>query len=109
MWVADVGQGQYEEIDHVVSGGNYGWSAKEGFEDYETVEGVDTADLIDPLHAYDHSVGTCITGGYVYEGSLLPELQGTYIYGDYVSGRIWALWIPEDNADSISKWLMIPI
>ena len=97
LWVADVGQGQYEEIDHVVSGGNYGWSVKEGFEDYETVEGIDTAELIDPIHAYDHSVGTCITGGYVYEGSVLPELQGTYIYGDYVSGRIWALWIPEDG------------
>lgn len=98
LWVADVGQGQYEEIDQVVSGGNYGWSAKEGYSDYETIQGMNMESVIDPIHTYDHSVGTCITGGYVYEGNLLPELQGTYIFGDYVTGNIWALWI-EENGD----------
>lgn len=96
LWAADVGQNKYEEIDLIVKGGNYGWSAKEGNHVYKTISGIDTTTLIPPIWEYSHSLGESITGGYVYAGSQFTALQGTYIYGDFVSGRIWALWI-DDN------------
>jgi uncharacterized repeat protein (TIGR03806 family) len=89
LWLADVGQGQYEEIDIVELGGNYGWRCREGAHDYNP-SGC-TIGLIDPVSEYPHSLGNSITGGQVYRGSAIPELIGRYVFADYGSGRIWAL------------------
>ena len=90
LWVGDVGQNQWEEVDRVVAGGNYGWDDREGAHCFEPATGCVT-NSIDPITEYDHMQGQSITGGYVYRGSAIPELQGSYVYGDFVSGRIWAI------------------
>ncbi|MBB6092582.1 putative repeat protein (TIGR03806 family) [Povalibacter uvarum] len=95
LWVADVGQGQWEEVNTVGRGGNYGWRCREGAHDYSAgTTGCDSAALIDPVTEYDHSLGTAITGGYVYRGPQNTTLKGRYLFGDSGSGRIWA-WLPE--------------
>jgi glucose/arabinose dehydrogenase len=91
LWVADVGQNRIEEIDVVEKGGNYGWNTMEGSLCYEPSEGCNTTGLRLPLWEYDHTLGNSVTGGFVYRGGELPELNGSYIFGDYGSGRIWAL------------------
>lgn len=97
FWVADVGQDTMEEIDQVISGGNYGWSVMEGTLPYKDVPGADTAAMIPPIWEYRHDQGESVTGGYVYAGSAIPDLKGRYIYGDFISGRIWALWLDADG------------
>ncbi|MEW6434679.1 MAG: PQQ-dependent sugar dehydrogenase [Myxococcota bacterium] len=91
LWVGDVGQNQWEEVDQVVLGGNYGWKTREGAHCYSPATGCSTAGLIDPIVEYDHSVGQSITGGYVYRGAGIPGLNGKFVYGDYQTGRIWAV------------------
>jgi glucose/arabinose dehydrogenase len=105
LWAADVGQNKREEIDLIEKGGNYGWSVREGTLVYKTGKGVDLASLIPPVWEYDHSQGESITGGYVYEGEQATHLKGIYIYGDYISGRIWALWI--DSARVVHNSLLL--
>ena len=96
LWAGDVGQGQWEEVDVVQRGGNYGWRCREGAHDYSpTTQGCDTATVIDPVTEYDHSLGTAITGGYVYRGPQDTPLKGRYLFGDSGSGRLWA-WLPEN-------------
>jgi len=92
LWTGDVGQNIWEEINIVVRGGNYGWRTMEANNCYNPSSGCDTTGLIRPIWAYSHSNGDAsITGGYVYRGTSLPALIGKYVYGDYISGRIWAL------------------
>jgi uncharacterized repeat protein (TIGR03806 family) len=91
LWVADVGQGQFEEIDRIVRGGNYGWDNREGAHCFEPEIGCITAGMIDPLAEYDHSMGQAITGGYVYRGTQTTNLFGRYIFGDFGSGMIASL------------------
>ena len=92
LWLADVGANLWEEIDIVEIGGNYGWPCREGANDYEPEKCALDAELIDPIFNYDHAAGDeSITGGYVYTGMDVPALQGKYIFGDWDSGRIWAL------------------
>jgi glucose/arabinose dehydrogenase len=91
LWVPDVGQNEIEEINIVVSGGNYGWNAYEGTQRYAKGVVIESDDLQQPVFEYDHSEGRSITGGYVYRGKAIPSLAGQYIYGDYASGKIWAL------------------
>jgi uncharacterized repeat protein (TIGR03806 family) len=91
LWTADVGQNAWEEVDVVVRGGNYGWRRMEGFECFNPATGCNDGSLILPVTAYSHSFGCSVTGGFVYRGTRLPELQGAYLYGDYCSGIIWAL------------------
>jgi glucose/arabinose dehydrogenase len=88
LWVGDVGQDRMEEIDLAEKGKNYGWNIMEGTLTYA---GGNQTGLELPLWEYDHSQGNAIIGGYVYHGSALPQLSGAYVYGDYGSGRIWAL------------------
>jgi len=90
LWAADVGQGEWEEVDLIERGGNYGWRCREGAHD--TINAADClgGGLIDPITEYNHSVGDSITGGHVYRGSAIPELVGLYVFADYVSGRFWA-------------------
>ncbi len=93
LWAADVGQNKYEEINIISSGGNYGWRIMEGFHCFNPETGCDTTGLILPVHEYAHDEqgGFSITGGFVYRGTEIPSLYGMYIYGDYVSKKIWAL------------------
>jgi glucose/arabinose dehydrogenase len=91
MWAGDVGQNLYEEIDLIEMGRNYGWSVREGLHPFSPKGVGPRADLVEPIWEYDHEVGKSITGGAVYRGARLPELNGSYIYGDYVSCKIWAL------------------
>ncbi|MBI2469782.1 MAG: PQQ-dependent sugar dehydrogenase [Planctomycetes bacterium] len=93
MWAGDVGQNDWEEIDIMEKGKNYGWRIMEGNHCYNPSSDCDTSGLILPIWEYEHDgQGSCsITGGYVYRGTKFPELYGKYIYGDYCSGSIWAL------------------
>ena len=91
LWAADVGQGTYEEIDIIARGGNYGWNLREGRHAFGPRGSAPREDLIDPVFEYDHSVGASITGGFVYRGRRVPQLEGRYLYADYVSGKLFAL------------------
>ena len=99
LWLADVGQNQYEEIDLIVSGGNYGWNTMEANDCYSPSSGCDRSGLLLPVFAYRHgtSTGRSVTGGFVYRGSRLERLVGVYVYADFVSGRIWGLSEGEDG------------
>jgi len=88
LWVGDVGQNQREEIDIIEKGKNYGWNIMEGSLPYS---GGDQTGLELPVWEYGRDEGIAIVGGYVYYGSTLPELYSKYIYGDFGSGKIWAL------------------
>ncbi len=88
LWVADVGQGQREEIDLVEKGKNYGWNIMEGTLTYSPGS---QAGLELPVWEYDHSEGFAVIGGFEYHGLSVPELDSKYVYGDYGSGKIWAL------------------
>ncbi len=91
LWVGEVGQNLWEEINIIEKGGNYGWNLREASHIFGAHGADARKDLIDPIWEYDHQVGKSITGGYVYRGRQLPELQGKYVYADYVTGKIWAL------------------
>ena len=99
MWIGDVGQNAWEEVDFEPAGSaggiNYGWRCREGQSDYNTSNCPPTSELTDPIHVYETSSafgqGCSITGGFVYRGCDYPEFYGKYIYGDYCSSRIWAL------------------
>jgi glucose/arabinose dehydrogenase len=92
LWAGDVGQNAWEVIHIIENGLNYGWRIIEGSHCYNPPQNCNTAGLEMPVYEYSHSNGDrSITGGYVYYGSKNPALWGKYIYGDYVSGRIWAL------------------
>ncbi|HJS17188.1 MAG TPA: PQQ-dependent sugar dehydrogenase [Anaerolineales bacterium] len=92
LYIGDVGQGDWEEIDFLAAGSpggaNFGWDYREGAHDFE---GGDSNGMIDPIAEYSHPEGGCsVTGGYVYRGAM-PEWNGIYLYGDYCTGLIWGL------------------
>ncbi len=90
LWCADVGQYSWEEINIIENGKNYGWRCYEGNHPYNT-SGCNYPDYTFPIWEYSHNDGCSITGGYVYRGSSVPELEGKYIYGDFCSKKVWAL------------------
>lgn len=91
LWIGDVGQGRWEEIDYLPAGSpggaNFGWSVMEGGHDYD---GVFQDGMLLPVAEYSHNFGCSVTGGYVYRGSI-PEWNGIYLYGDYCRGTVWGL------------------
>lgn len=93
LYIGDVGQGLREEIDVEPAGQgnrNYGWSTTEGTVCYKPMQGCDMTGIELPAKEYDHNSGGCsVNGGYVYRGSKIPGLRGTYFYGDYCSKQIW--------------------
>ncbi|MFP6691484.1 MAG: PQQ-dependent sugar dehydrogenase, partial [Pirellulales bacterium] len=103
LWAGDVGQDLWEEIDVVHAGGNYGWGAREGTYTFGNRKFKVQDKPIDPVWEYDHQTGKSITGGFVYRGSKLPELQGSYLYADFVTGRIWALKYNQSTGKVISN------
>lgn len=100
LWTGDVGQNRVEEVDVIVNGGNYGWRLFEGSSCFSGE--CNTTGLVAPFFEYTQENGDrSITGGYVYRGAENTSLLGKYIYGDFVSGRIWAL-----DADGNNEFLL---
>lgn len=91
LFTADVGQDRWEEVDLIQSGRNYGWNVMEGAHCFSPATGCNTAGLELPIAEYDHSVGESVTGGYVYRGARIPALVGTYLFGDFITKKIFAL------------------
>jgi glucose/arabinose dehydrogenase len=101
LWIGDVGQGAYEEIDVVRAGSgggqNFGWNTTEGFHCFRS-SGCDQDGLTPPVTEYTHDGRNCaVTGGYVYRGAEYPELRGGYVFADYCSGRVWAIDSGQDE------------
>ncbi|OAD91253.1 hypothetical protein A7A78_12790 [Aequorivita soesokkakensis] len=91
LWIADVGQNNWEEINRVAgseAGLNYGWRCYEGNHPFNTANCPPQSELTFPIAEYSHSNGCSITGGYVYRGSAHPEIEGLYFFADYCSGLI---------------------
>jgi glucose/arabinose dehydrogenase len=109
LWAADVGEDTWEEIDIIERGGNYGWNINEGFHKFVKTQPPISppparvlGNLIDPIFAYNHSVGNCIIGGCVYRGTKVPDLIGAYLFADYVTGQVYALRYDENSGQAIS-------
>jgi glucose/arabinose dehydrogenase len=105
LWIADVGQGLWEEVDFQpatsIGGENYGWRRLEGRHCFDPATGCDDGTTVKPVLEYDHSGGACsVTGGYVYRGARYPRLYGTYIYADYCNGMIWGATHPSNGVAS---------
>ncbi len=98
LWIADVGQGAWEEINFQPAaspgGENYGWRCREGAHDYDFDPFCEDLDLVEPIHEYGHSCaggGFAIISGYVYRGCAIPDLEGTYFFADFSCGNMWSL------------------
>ncbi len=100
LWIGDVGQGRYEEVDRVAKtstgpgrGRNWGWRAMEGRHCFLPATGCNRTGKTLPMLEYSHALnGRCaISGGYVYRGTAIPALRGWYVFGDYCSGEAWAV------------------
>lgn len=110
LWAGDVGDDSWEEIDRIERGGNYGWNIKEGYQKFIAKSYPPPAPppahvvgkLIDPVFAYNHSIGNCIIGGCVYRGKQVPELFGAYLFADHVTGQVYALRCHEESGKAIS-------
>ena len=106
LWAGDVGQNQYEEVDVVERGGNYGWDVMEGFHCFEPATGCNTSGLELPVFEYSHDGsngvpgGCSITGGYVYRGSAIPSLEGVYVFADYCTGAGSLFGIRQGDGDA---------
>ncbi len=113
LYIADVGQGEREEINFQAAGSlggeNYGWDCKEGVS-CATISGCGAggcscvdASLVDPLRQYTHTFGCSITGGEVYRGCAIPGLEGTYFFADVCSSRIWRTQLPGGGLSSFTE------
>jgi glucose/arabinose dehydrogenase len=95
LYIGDVGQDMWEEIDFLPAGSpggtNFGWNYREGFHPYSDRTPPQGLQLTPPVAEYSHEFGCAVTGGYIYRGKQLPEWQGVYLFGDYCSGNVWGL------------------
>jgi glucose/arabinose dehydrogenase len=108
LWIGDVGQDHYEEVDHVAKGkavgGNFGWSRFEGTHVYDANRQLTGGGhTIFPVVEYPHTLGCSITGGYVYRGPTIPALEGRYVYTDYCSARLWTIAPGSKKARDVSS------
>lgn len=112
LWIGDVGQDNWEEISRLAVdnpfGANFGWRCLEGFADFRPSDCNDLNTLIPPVHVYRTKGpdGASVTGGFVYRGTQQPSLVGQYIYGDYVSKKIFSITIDEAN-NSTNQELLV--
>jgi glucose/arabinose dehydrogenase len=111
LLVADVGDYTREEISLVDRGENHGWPIREGSICAPGIGVCENDDAVDPIFDYSRKKGMAVIGGYVYQGSRIPALTGRYVFGDMLSGRIWALVLPEearrvDDAENVElgRW-----
>jgi uncharacterized repeat protein (TIGR03806 family) len=88
LWLNDVGQSTLEEVDRITPGGNYGWRCFEGTNTYNAACGTNP-NPIAPIAQYERTLGQSTTGGFVYRGSAIPNLQGRYVFGDFATGNLW--------------------
>jgi glucose/arabinose dehydrogenase len=109
LWIGDVGQDSFEEVDRITpqqGGANLGWNIMEGTHCYNS-NSCQTNGLTFPIfdYAHDPHLGDeTVIGGYVYHGSRIPQLKGVYVFGDFISGRIWTL-----TQDSQNQWMRTEI
>lgn len=105
LWIGDVGQNEVEEVDVAVgnpAGLNYGWNVAEGDTCYMAAT-CDTTGFHAPLATYTHTGGLCsVTGGFVYRGSCMPDVQGWYFYGDYCTNQVWVIDSPTGTPTEVS-------
>ncbi len=97
LWVGDVGWELWEMVYRVQRGGNYGWSIMEGRQPVRPEDAPGPSPILPPTIDHPHSEAASITGGFVYRGQRLPELYGTYVYGDFQSGIVWGLRMQQDR------------
>jgi glucose/arabinose dehydrogenase len=107
LYIADVGQGAWEEIDfrpraQIGTLANYGWRAFEGLTRYSNTP-LGPGELVQPIQVYSHSDGCSVTGGYVYRGRAIAAAVGRYFYGDYCSGIVWSLRVQGGRATDVSR------
>ena len=107
LLLADVGQDKYEEVNIIESGKNYGWSPMEGLHCFQS--NCDPSKYESPIYEYGRTEGNSITGGYVYRGNEFPELKDHYVFGDFITGKIWAFALPKekqkvDKIMALGKW-----
>jgi uncharacterized repeat protein (TIGR03806 family) len=106
LWAADVGQDLWEEIDVIVKGGNYGWKVREGRHGFRTDAKTTGQPFVEPVWEYARHEGRSITGGMVYRGKRLPELQGVYLYGDFVTFNMWGLRYDRETKQAVSNQII---
>ena len=107
LYIADVGQGEWEEIDYrprarIGALANYGWRTFEGRARYSNTS-LGPGQLVAPVHAYSHDEGCSVTGGYVYRGRALVDARGRYFFGDYCSGAVWSLRLEGGRAVDLKR------
>ena len=116
LWIADVGQNLWEEVDFVLAGTpggiNFGWDCKEGNHNFEPNNCNNQDTLTDPIFEYPHSCNPCpfgygasITGGYVYRGDEYPVLEGCYVCADYISNYLWVIKLTEYEPLTFDVWV----
>jgi hypothetical protein len=109
LYIADVGQGNWEEIDYraardIPALANYGWRTYEGNARYSPNTPLGPGQLVGPVFVYNHSESSCsVTGGYVYRGRAVPAAAGRYFFGDYCSGIVWSLTIANGRASDVRR------
>ena len=111
--VADLGQDRFEEISFVESGDNAGWKIMEGFQCFEPEKNCTQDGLRLPFYQYGRDDGGAIIGGYVHTSDHISDLRGLYVFGDFLSGRLWALKLPEtgekqERAYALGRWPFLP-
>ncbi|MCC6177537.1 MAG: PQQ-dependent sugar dehydrogenase [Chloroflexi bacterium] len=113
LWIADVGQNAWEEIDVLAAGTpgglNFGWPLMEGTHCYQASGACDAKAYVAPIAEYHHSAGCSVTGGYVYRGQHFPALVGRYLFGDFCSGRLWIVDRPEPGAWRLTELPKTPL
>ena len=108
LYVGDVGQNDREELDATAAaqapGTNYGWNVMEGNACYPpSTDSCDDSGLTRPVFEYGHDQGCAVTGGYVYRGRRMPGLAGTYLFGDYCSGKAWSFRFANGEATDLRE------
>jgi glucose/arabinose dehydrogenase len=107
LWIGDVGQDLWEEIDVLPRGASglldFGWDVYEGFERVEDKERTPGGTLVEPVAVYGREDGCSVTGGFVYRGAAIPGLRGRYVYGDYCSGTVWSLRLEGGKAADVRR------
>lgn len=109
LLAGDVGQGEWEEINRIERGGNYGWGDMEGDGCYSGRPGCSTANKIKPVHSISHATGVCsVIGGYIYRGSAFPSVYGKYFFTDYCVSKMQAISFASNNTITVSQYGSVP-
>jgi glucose/arabinose dehydrogenase len=104
MFAGDAGQDLFEEVDLLQRGGNFGWNIMEGLHCFKPAIGCNMSGLVLPIAEYTHAEGAAVIGGFVYRGSAIPALVGSYVFGDFGSGTIWRL-----TQDASGAWQRVTL